>query len=303
MLIDSVPLIIPTFNNPTFTENFIEQSFRVGFKDIHVYDNQSTYIPMIELLKNLEKTCKVLHLDKNESPHYVLKNPDAYQMLPEVFCLSDPDVEYSKNLPTNFLEDLLLLSNKHQIGKVGFAMQVPKQDEFINPFMRLDEKLWKMEDWEKQFWTKKIDNVNGNDVYEATLDTHFALYNKKFFDPLDRYKALRVAGTFTSKHLGLYKKTMVPDDEETYYRNSAKYSYLRGKIDADKNPVIEITVLDYTKLVEANESLDRNLRRITLERDFFNQELQKVYNSKSWKILSIPRAIKKNIKKILKSDE
>jgi len=49
--------------------------------------------------------------------------------------------------------------------------------------------------------------------------------------------------------------------------------------------------------------LDRNLRRITLERDFFNQELQKVYNSKSWKILSIPRAIKKNIKKILKSDE
>jgi len=210
--------------------------------------------------------------------------------------LSDPDVEYSKNLPANFLEDLLLLSNKHQIGKAGFAMQVPKQEEFINPFMRLDEKLWKMEDWEKQFWTKKIDNVNGNDVYLTTLDTQFALYNKNFFDPNDRYTALRVAGSFTSRHLGLYKETIVPEDEEIYYRRSAKYSYFQGMISEEGDPIISLTVHEYTKLVEHKESLDRNLTKITLERDYLNQEIQKIYNSKSWKLLLIPRTLKRLLK-------
>jgi hypothetical protein len=303
MLIKSTPLIIPTFNNPTFTNHFVEQSLNVGFEIIHIYDNQSTYPPMLKLLKNLEKTCNVIRLTKNEGPHYILKNPEVYQLLPEIFCLSDPDVEYSKSLPKDFLEDLLALSNRQQIGKVGFAMEVPRQEEFINPYMRLDDELWKMEDWEKQFWKNQVDIIKDNEVYLATLDTHFALYNKKFFDPMDRYKALRVAGSFTSKHLGLYRETIVPEEEETYYRNSAKYSYLRGKIDSDKNPVIEITVHDYTKLVEAKESLDRNLTRITLERDFYVQELQRVYSSNSWKLLSIPRAIMKTMKKVLKINE
>lgn len=297
MLLNTVPLIIPTFNNPTFTKNFVEQSINVGFKNIQIYDNNSNYPEMLKLLQKLDSTCEVIRLQKNYGPHYILRTPDVYQSLPDLFCLSDPDVEYSKSLPENFLEILLEVSEKYQVGKVGFAMEVPKQEEFLNPFMNLDDKLWKMEDWENQFWNNKIGNIQGNDIYNATLDTHFALYNKKYFDPQDRYKAIRVAGKLTSKHLGLYKNTIVPKEEEDFYRNSAKYSYLRGRIDSGKNPVIEITVLEYTQLIEANESLDRNLRKITLERDYLNQELQKVYNSKSWKILEIPRKIKKLLRK------
>ena len=110
---------------------------------------------------------------------------------------------------------------------------------------------------------------------------------------MERYKCIRVAGDFTSKHLGLYKKTIVPTEEDLFYKNSAKYSYFRGNLDAENNPVIEITVLEYTKLIEANESLDRNLTRVTLERDFINQELQKVYNSRSWRFLNPLRKLKK----------
>jgi hypothetical protein len=90
----------------------------------------------------------------------------------------------------------------------------------------------------------------------------------------------------------------VPDQEEIYYKNSAKYSYFRGNLDSDNNPVIQLTVLEYTKLIEANESLDRNLTRITLERDYFNQELQKVYNSRSWKILNFARWVLKKFRNI-----
>jgi hypothetical protein len=301
MLLESVPLIIPTFNNPTFTRNFVAQSKNVGFKNITIFDNNSTYPPMLILLEELSESCKIVRLDKNFGPHYILRTPDVYESLPTLFCLSDPDVEYSKELPKNFLEILFQISEEFKIGKVGFAMEVPAQDDFINPFMKLDNELWKMEEWEKQFWQKKVGSYSGHDVFEATLDTHFALYNKKYFDPLDRYRALRVAGKLTSKHLGLYKKTEVPKEEEDFYRNSAKYSYLRGKVDGEKNPIIEITVLEYTQLVEAKESLDRNLTRVTLERDYLNQELQKVFSSNSWKMMTIPRNIIKLVRNLLKN--
>jgi hypothetical protein len=68
-------------------------------------------------------------------------------------------------------------------------------------------------------------------------------------------------------------------------------------LDTESNPVIEMTVLEFTKLVENNESLDRNLTKITLERDFLNQELQKVYNSRSWRVLEFPRKLFKFIRK------
>jgi len=298
MLLDSVPLIIPTFNNPTFTKNFVDQSIAVGFKNIQIFDSDSTYPHMIELLKELEKFCKINRLNKNFGPHYVLRTPEVYKDLPDLFCLSDPDVEYSKSLPENFLETLFKVSVDYEIGKVGFAMEVPIHEEFLHPYMRMDEKLWKMEDWENQFWKNKIGTVEDNDIYDATLDTQFALYNKKYFEPMARYTCIRVAGNFTSKHLGLYKDTIVPDQEEIYYKNSAKYSYFRGNLDSDNNPVIQLTVLEYTKLIEANESLDRNLTRITLERDYFNQELQKVYNSRSWKILNFARWVLKKFRNI-----
>jgi hypothetical protein len=297
MLITSVPLIIPTFNNPTYTKNFVTNSISLGFRNIQIYDNDSTFPRMKELLVQLEEDCKIVRLTNNFGPHYVLRNPEVYESLPNIFCLSDPDVEYSKSLPENFLETLFEISKKYKIGKVGFAMEVPKQEEFLHPYLRMDNQLWKMQEWEEQFWKNRIGIIEGNQIYDATLDTHFALYNKSYFDPLDRYKALRVAGKFTSKHLGLYRKTIVPEDEELFYRNSSKYSYLRGRLDTESNPVIEMTVLEFTKLVENNESLDRNLTKITLERDFLNQELQKVYNSRSWRVLEFPRKLFKFIRK------
>jgi hypothetical protein len=297
MLLKSIPLIIPTFNNPTYTKNFVDQSISVGFRNIQIYDNNSTFPRMKELLVEIEEHCKVVRLSKNFGPHYILRTPKIYESLPNLFCLSDPDVEYSKSLPNNFLDTLLEISQKHKIGKVGFAMEVPKHEEFLNPYLRMDDKLWDMQEWEEQFWKNKIDVIDGNELYDASLDTHFALYNKSYFEPSDRYKAIRVAGKFTSKHLGLYKKSDVPKEEEDFYRDSSKYSYLRGRLDAESNPVIEITVLEFTKLIENNESLDRNLTKITLERDFLNQELQKVYNSRSWKLLELPRKLLKIIRK------
>ena len=50
----SVPLYIPTFNNPTYTTNFINQVDELNFSKIIIMDNNSTYPPMIKLLKELK---------------------------------------------------------------------------------------------------------------------------------------------------------------------------------------------------------------------------------------------------------
>jgi uncharacterized protein YhaN len=129
-------------------------------------------------------------------------------------------------------------------------------------------------------------------VYEANIDTTFALYNKKYFNPQDRYRALRVAGSFVSKHLGFYKQNSIPKEEIDFYKGQNRFSYFSGKYDNLGNPMVEISVHEYTKLVEALESTERDVAALTRSRDEINQQLQKVYNSKSWKLTKSLRNIK-----------
>jgi alpha-acetolactate decarboxylase len=62
-------------------------------------------------------------------------------------------------------------------------------------------------------------------VYNAAIDTTFALYNKHYFDPSNFYCAVRVAGRFTYRHLPWYRDSLPPAEELTVYRQTQKYSY------------------------------------------------------------------------------
>ncbi len=289
------PLVIPVFNNPTYLKNFYKQVKEMPFSRIEIYDNASTYPPMVQLLKELAKEpkVKIINLEKNAGPHYVLRTPEIYETMEEVFCLSDPDIEFSKSLPADFLEVLYGLTTKHKYGKVGFAIEVPIEEDFENLFVRMDGTIQKMTDWEQQFWKKEIARTHkGDPVYEANIDTTFALYNKKYFNPQDRYRALRVAGSFVSKHLGFYKQNSIPKEEIDFYKGQNRFSYFSGKYDNLGNPMVEISVHEYTKLVEALESTERDVAALTRSRNEINQQLQKVYNSKSWKLTKSLRNIK-----------
>ena len=77
---------------------------------------------MINLLQSLEKRFQIERLKANRGPHFILRDIDFYEKLPEHFCLSDPDVEINQDLPINFMETLLNISKKYEIGKVGFSL-------------------------------------------------------------------------------------------------------------------------------------------------------------------------------------
>ena len=281
-----IPIYIPVFNNPTYTKYFVEQLQEIQCNDIYIVDNKSDYPPMISLLKELEQKFNVVRLDRNEGPHFILRNQNFYKSLPDIFCLSDPDMELSRNLPKEFLADLLQISNQYKMGKVGFALEVPAEEELKDIELNMEGKIWNMREWESQWWENSIGKtLRGDDLYMTTLDTQFALYNKNYFDPNDRYRCIRVAGRFTAKHLGLYKKTIVPDAEQEFYRNSTRYSYVAGNLSETNIPVFNISVHEYTLLKEELDSLRDNNKILAKRAIELDQELQFFYNSRSWKVI------------------
>lgn len=287
-----IPIYIPVFNNPTYLSNFIYQFEKIGNFEFVILDNNSTYPPMINLLHSLEKTCQIERLKANRGPHFILRDYDFYQKLPEYFCLSDPDIKVNEGLPSNFMEIFVEISNKFQMGKVGFSLEIPKENELRETHVSMDGKLWRTIDWEQQFWKDEVGTTDfGDKIYKATLDTTFALYNKKYFDPDDRYRSLRVAGRFTARHLGSYKHQLVPQEEQDFYSELTRYSYFSGNLDDKSEPIFKIKVHEYTKIIEEIDSLRRNNNILgirTIEQD---KILQSILNSRSWKLVSLIRNI------------
>ena len=285
-LTNSIPIYIPTFNNPTYLINFIKQLEKNGAKNIVVIDNNSTYPPMKECLSIIEEKYKVVRLDQNFGPHYILRNKQFYQSLPELFCLSDPDLEFSTSLPVDFINELKIISEVHKVGKVGLALEFSSEDVMHSELFLDGQKVGAIE-YEQQFWTNNIGkNQTGDDLYRTTLDTTFALYNKTYFDPEDRYTAIRVAGKFTAKHLGSLSNSIVPKSESSYYKSLTRYSYFGGKLDSEGQPCFEITVLEYTKMVEQIQSLEAHVIDLDSKIQDQNIFIQNILRSKRWKLIS-----------------
>jgi hypothetical protein len=200
--------------------------------------------------------------------------------------LSDPDLEFSTSLPVDFINELKIISEVHKVGKVGLALEFSSEDVMHSELFLDGQKVGAIE-YEQQFWTNNIGkNQTGDDLYRTTLDTTFALYNKTYFDPEDRYTAIRVAGKFTAKHLGSLSNSIVPKSESSYYKSLTRYSYFGGKLDSEGQPCFEISVLEYTKMVEQIQSLEAHI--IALDSTIQDQNIfiQNIFRSKRWKLIS-----------------
>jgi hypothetical protein len=181
-------------------------------------------------LKKLNNKVKVIWSEENHGPRQVLTSPRILSLLPRHFCLTDPDLEINAFLPEGFLADLIMLAEKHKIGKVGFALNISDRIKMLSEKFEIGDNKYHIWQWEEQFWNNQIDRTSGGDpVYKASIDTTFALYDKNFFDPNDYLLALRVAGRFTARHLPWYGHDVLPADEVDNYIKTQKYSFYYNK--------------------------------------------------------------------------
>ena len=287
-----IPVYIPTFNNPTYTNNFINQLERLNLSMITVVDNASTYPPMVKLLHEISSKYELIRLNENRGPHLLIRDLNYYEKLPNYFILSDPDIEISRNIPEDFVKTLIEVSEEFKIGKVGLALAIPNEEELLEKFIYLDGEKRSLIEWEEQFWENEVGKTShGDSIFLTTLDTTFALYNKKYFNLEDRYKSLRIGGRYTSKHLGSYAKTIVPQEENEYYLSNTRYSYYAGKLNDDASPVFEITVHEFTKMVEEMDSLRINNKNLALKNIEQDKFIQGIFNSRTWKIIQLIKRI------------
>ena len=218
-----IPIVIICWNNYYFVKNFINQLKKYK-NPIILLDNKSTYQPLLDYYKEIKEELKdkieIRLLDKNYGHTVYLQLKDN---LPDIYMLSDSDLQLNKNMPDNFAEILLSISNKYKIYKVGFALDLSDAEKFVK--CKNYTKNKSIYDWEIKFWKNKINN-NDYELYKADIDTTFCLINNQYLTK-NQYTGIRIAGNFTVKHLPWYKdyiKKNVSKNEINHWKKNNKSS-------------------------------------------------------------------------------
>jgi len=207
--------VIISFNQYTYVSKMVKQLEKYT-NDIVVIDNNSTFPKLLDYYKN-EYKYSLIKMDTNYG-HKVYDKSIFNKIFGDIYILTDPDLEFNKNLPDNFISELINISNYFQAEKVGFALLIDSLD------IRQDVKAFdkSIVDWEKQYWTYKLYYPN-HEIYNAALDTTFCLINKQ-----NKGGHYRVAGNYTCKHLPWhekFEKELVRGEYEYYLKNNVSTNY------------------------------------------------------------------------------
>ena len=224
-----VPILIPCFNAVTYVRGMVQQLRSRGLHRVILVDNASTYPPMREYLDEPGPGVTVIIEAENKGPRGVFHDPASLALLPQYFCVTDPDLLLNRAMPEDFIAQLAALTERLSIGKAGLALDIADHKAMRQDDVLIGDRYWKIWEWEQQFWQEPLDPLPGGDpVFKAAIDTTFALYNKRFFDTGDFLKAVRVSGRYTCRHLPWYPDVGLPSEEERFYRKHARHSFYYG---------------------------------------------------------------------------
>jgi hypothetical protein len=218
----AIPVVVIAYNNLTFVKSYVKQLQRIT-KKIIIFDNKSTYPPMHSYYEEIEhelgEQIEIRRQSSNRG-HDVWKQ--EMHTLPPLFVISDPDLELNPAMPDDSIDQLYTISNIYSKRRVGLALDISEPDKLIkHPNYFANQSIV---NWEKQFWTRPIQN-SLYELYYAEIDTTFCLINTQF--PEDGHPGIRVAGSFTCKHLPWYENYIrdnVPADELAHFRQGNRSS-------------------------------------------------------------------------------
>jgi len=203
-----IPIIIISYNNIKYVINTINQLISINpllKSNIIIMDNNSDKVECSNFLDNTE--LNVIRNKDNFGP-WVEKYPEVYDSLPDKYIITDPDLQFNKNLPTNFIDIMSNLSDKYKCQKLGLALDISDHDKMYENVYYCGHTIY---EWEKQAWKTKIDNTD-YELYAVETDTTFCLINKQY---TNKYN-IRIAGNFTAKHLPWYNNNHVYNVYERY---------------------------------------------------------------------------------------
>ena len=264
-------LIVPTFNNPTYVRNFVNQVNSLDKFDLMIVDNNSNFQEMIELLQQLEnEQIKVIKLNKNYGPRWIYEDYSFFNSLPQKFCISDPDIKFNAELPIDFLDVMFEIGDVFRMGKVGFAIENCLNSITKDP-IKVGQVTTSIFDYERQFWDKSRmiqQEIFPVDLFLAPIDTTFSCHNKTWFQAKLSQDAIRVAGNYVCKHLPWTNEVVLPENEKLNYMKFSKHSYFSGLRSDDGEPFMHMSFTNYYDLIneisilKSKKSLKYRLKRV-----------------------------------------
>jgi FkbM family methyltransferase len=213
-----LPVCIISFNNGRYVRNLVEQLCRINpalEASLWILDNCSTDPETLAYLETVP--VRVIRNATNQGPWISpTQNAAVYAELPELFVLTDPDLELNPNLPPTFLDTLAELAVTHGASKLGLALDISDPSLFLEGNYTEGRTI---AEHEAQFWTQRIPHPT-YELYRAGLDTTFCVVNKRVYDTPSCH--IRIAGDFTAKHIPWYKQNPLYTLPENYAVCSAQ---------------------------------------------------------------------------------
>jgi hypothetical protein len=206
----SIPIIINNRNRYTYLVRLITWLEKNGYNNIHIIDNASTYEPLLSFYKN--SSYNVFYLSENVGHLSLWKTGIIRQFEKGYYVYTDPDVVPVEDCPHDFMEYFYMTLQRYShIEKVGFGLKIDDLPEHYKDREKVIE-------WESFFWKKEIEP----NVYDAAIDTTFALY-KPYTNGFNYVQnALRTGGNYQLHHLPWYEDSDNPLPEDLFYRKNIR---------------------------------------------------------------------------------
>jgi glycosyltransferase involved in cell wall biosynthesis len=225
---DRVPVVVNSFNQPTYLRIMIDQLLALGCRHIMVLDQGSTYPPLLDYLTSIETVATVIRLKENNGPHWFFTS-GLSTMLPEYFIYTDPDIAFGPEMPRTVISDLVRAARFLNATKVGLALDVSQPERMSRATVNIGGRDYTIPEWESRFWRDPL-RLDDLELYRASVDTTFALYRREFFDPqvraymkhklfdsMDTPSSFRLGGKYTCVHTPWMLDDPMPPEELQFY--------------------------------------------------------------------------------------
>ena len=205
-----IPIIINNFNRLNCLRQLVNFLIQNGYKDIHVLDNHSSYPPLLEYYNKIP--ARVHYLGHNYG-HLALWRSGLHKKLCKGFYVyTDPDILPDPSCPPDFLNYFLKQILKYRYKeKIGFSLCI---EDLPDNYDKKKEVIA----WEEAFWGKKLNE----ELYDAPIDTTFALYKPFTNGNLWVQNAIRTGKPYIARHLPWYENSAELGEEEKFYRNTLR---------------------------------------------------------------------------------
>ncbi len=203
----ALPIMVVSYNNGIYVDHCVRQLNARSIKPI-IIDNASGDTETLAILSGIATTEQafVVRSAVNMGARTGFQGP-IYDVFPDIFGYTDPDLLFNRQLPADFIQQLIGVCDHFKCFKAGFALPYQTGYELTGRRMKSSslgkivpyEKFMTVPQWESRFWNKPLKH-DWLEVYAAPIDTTFAIYHKKYYQG-DFFDAVRVAGHFSALHM------------------------------------------------------------------------------------------------------